>query len=331
MSQLFSTELVPVSDRVEAWQWNAQRICGDCRIELPRSSFHGSIEIREIGALKLTRFSSSPLSFRKWPVDAVASENQSCIVITQLQGFRRYVQNGANVLLQAGDSTVIDSSRPWSSSCGTECVRLYFRVPRWMMEARLQTRKIPIVCKISGSSRAGAALASLSKSLYDHPERTEEEEAAALNAYFDTLTGCLGLGGISKRNTQDLRARITHYVDARLSDSSLAPGEVASAVGISLRHLHRVFSATGKTFGDYVRARRLKNCLRDLGNPGLTHKSITEVAFSWGFSDAAHFSHSFRKQFGVSPRAFRAGSPQATGLRNYVADDVSPLRYDHLN
>jgi AraC-like DNA-binding protein len=331
MPQLFSTELVPVSDRVDAWQWNAQQICGDCRIELPRASLHGSIEIREIGALKLTRFSSSPLSFRKWPVDAVASENQSCIVITQLQGFRRYVQNGSDVWLQAGDSTVIDSSRPWSSSCGTECVRLYFRVPRWMMEARLQTRKIPIVCKISGCSRAGAALARLSKSLYDQPERTEEEEAAALNGYFETLTGCLGLGGISKQHTQDLRARIRHFVDARLSDSSLAPAEVASAMGISLRHLHRVFSATGKTFGDYLRARRLENCLRDLANPRLTHKSITEVAFSWGFSDAEHFSHSFRKQFGVSPRAFRAGSPQATGFRNYVADHVSPLRYDQLN
>src|SRR6202030_2000939 len=84
MSQLFSTELLAPSDRIDAWQWNAQRICGDCRIRLPKSSFHGSIEIRHVGGLPLTRFSSSPLSFWKDPLDAVTAENRSCIVITQI-------------------------------------------------------------------------------------------------------------------------------------------------------------------------------------------------------------------------------------------------------
>jgi AraC-like DNA-binding protein len=35
-------------------------------------------------------------------------------------------------------------------------------------------------------------------------------------------------------------------------------------------------------------------------------RTITEIAFLWGFSDSAHFSHSFRKEFGTSPRAFRS-------------------------
>lgn len=310
MSQLFSTELVPISDRIDAWQWNAQQVCGDCRIQLPRSSFHGSIEIREMGALKLTRFASSPLSFWKWPVDSASTEKRPCIVITQLHGFRRYVQNGDEVLLREGDSTVIDSGRPWSSSCGTECVRLYFRVPRWMMEARLQTCEIPIACRIPGSSASGAALARLSQLLYDEFAADQTEESPALDLYFETLAACLGLDEGWKHRTPDLLAKIIHFVDNHLSDSSLAPAEVAAAMGISLRHLHRVFSATGNTFGDYLRFRRLEHCRRDLGNPRLAHKSITDVAFSWGFSDAAHFSHCFRKQFGVSPRGFRAAPPQ---------------------
>src|SRR5689334_13892505 len=99
MSQLFTTDLLPVSDRVDAWQWNAQQICGDCRIQLPKSSFHGAIEIRHVGGLRLTRFSSSPLSFWKWPSDTVCPDNRFCIVITQLAGVRRYVQNERSVLL----------------------------------------------------------------------------------------------------------------------------------------------------------------------------------------------------------------------------------------
>lgn len=127
------------------------KICGDCRIQLPKATFHGSIDIRHVGGLPLTQFSSSPLSFWKWPLDIVNSESRSCIVITQMAGVRRYLQNGAEILLKPGDSTVIDSGSPWSSSCSTDCMRLYLRVPRWMIENRLRMREIPIAQRICGS------------------------------------------------------------------------------------------------------------------------------------------------------------------------------------
>src|ERR1700687_2107159 len=95
MAQLFTTDLLPASDRIDAWQWNAQQICGDCRIQLPRSSFHGAIEVRHVGGLPLTRFGSSPLSFWKWPSETATPDNRCCIVITQLAGHRRYVQSGS--------------------------------------------------------------------------------------------------------------------------------------------------------------------------------------------------------------------------------------------
>lgn len=94
MSQLFSTDLLPASDRIDAWQWNAQQICGDCRIRLPKVSFHGSIEIRNVAGLPLTRFSSSALSFWKWPFDSANAPSRSCVVITQVAGTRQYLQDG---------------------------------------------------------------------------------------------------------------------------------------------------------------------------------------------------------------------------------------------
>lgn len=336
MSQLFSTEFLPVSDRIDAWQWNAQQICGDCRIQLPRASFHGSIGTREIGALKLTRFSSSPLSFWKWPTDVVSAENRSCIVITQIAGVRRYLQKGVEVLLKAGDSTLIDSGQPWSSSCGTECVRLYLRVPRWMMENRLRTREIPIAARISGGSRVGATLSRLSQSLYEGAGRMgEEESAATLDAYFRALAVCFGRRESATQRPPELLGQIIQYVNAHLAEPTLTPVEIASAMGISLRHLHRVFSATGNTLGDYVRARRLEQCREDLVNPRLLQKTITDIAFFWGFSDAAHFSHSFRKQFGVSPRTFRViGASKGSSdvrLEDFLSAETLPLRDSRIN
>ncbi|HWX95086.1 MAG TPA: helix-turn-helix domain-containing protein [Terriglobales bacterium] len=340
MSQLFSTELLPPSDRVDAWYWNAQQICGDCRFQLPKSSFHGSIEIRHVGGLRLTRFSSSSLSFWKRPADTVHPDTRMCIVITQMSGVRRYLQNGVEILLEPGDSTVIDAGQPWSSTCSTDCVRLYLRVPRWMMENRLQMREIPLARGIRGKTGIGAALSRLSQSLYDEAELMKEEESAdALDAYLDLLAACIGRCQTPLYSRPALRERIHRFIEANISEPTLGPGKVASAVGISVRHLHRLFSISGSTtLGDYVRVRRLEQCRTDLANPRLREKKITEIAFFWGFSDSAHFSHSFRKQFGVSPRVFREQSvlrdqPVVTEerLRDFSLAQAADGRASRLN
>jgi AraC family transcriptional regulator, positive regulator of tynA and feaB len=52
-----------------------------------------------------------------------------------------------------------------------------------------------------------------------------------------------------------------------------------------------------------VRAERLARCLEDLqrANGG----SVTDIAFRWGFCDAAHFSRVFKRAFGVTPSDVR--------------------------
>lgn len=333
MSQLFTTDLLPASDRIDAWQWNAQQICGDCRIQLPKSAFHGAIEIRHVGGLHLTRFSSSPLSFWKWPSGTANPDNRFCIVITQLVGIRRYVQNGDSVLLNPGDTTLIDSGRPWSSSCGTDCARLYLRVPQWMMEDRLRLREIPIAQRISATGGLGATLFRFSQSLYEEAERLKEEEAAAaLDAYFQILSACIGRAESCERRSPELRSRIQRFIDDHLSDPGLSPAEIAAAADISVRHLHRLFSNAGSTLGDCVRARRLAQCRNDLADPRLRGKTITEIAFFWGFSDSAHFSRSFRQQFGICPRIFRAQTGLKTwnyekdpGVRDFLRTEIAEL------
>jgi AraC family transcriptional regulator, positive regulator of tynA and feaB len=339
MSQLFTTDLLPVSDRVDAWQWNAQQICGDCRIQLPKSSFHGAIEVRHVGGLRLTRFSSSPLSFWKWPSDTVRPDNRFCIVITQLDGVRRYVQNGRSVLLIPGDTTLIDSGGPWSSSCGNNCARLYLRVPRWMMENRLRLREIPIAQRISGAKGVGAMLSRMAQSLYEQAEWLQAEEgAAALDAYFQILWTCIGRPESDEPRTPHAQPRIQKFIDDHLCDPGLAPAVIAAAADISVRHLHRLFANAGRTLGDCIRASRLERCRNDLANPHLRSKTITEIAFSWGFSDSAHFSRSFRQQFGICPRIFRAQTglkqldyEKHPGAHEFARMEIAELRYSKPN
>ena len=310
MSQSFSTEHIPAPERQEAWLWNAKQICGDCNFHFPRKfPFHGSISRRKLAELEMTLFSSSAVSFNKYPVANLNPVNQACVVITQLQGLRRYCQNGKEAILGKGDTTLIDSAVPWSSDCPGDCARLYLRVPRVLIENRLRFDEFPFARRISGDSGLGAILYHLSTSLFEQAESLGSlEGVSAMDGYLRILTACVG-GQVAQANGNrvlELSTRIMNYIESHLTESTLGPVEIASALGISVRHVHRAFSNQGSTVADWIRTRRLKHCRSDLCNPQLQTKSITEIAFYWGFNDSAHFSHAFKKQFRLCPRVFRS-------------------------
>jgi len=337
MSQSFSTDRVPVSDRLEAWQWNAKQICGDCRFQFPKGHpFHGSIEKRTVAGVPLTRFTSSPVSFAKFPVVTAASENPACIVITQLEGVRRYLQDGTATTLKPGDSTLVDSERPWSSECMDHCARLYLRFPAWLVRNRLRVSSLPRLPRISGGSGIGATLFRLAASLYEEAEMlTPEEGSAAVEAYLDLLAGCIGSPRTEPKlgHQPELFARIDHFIESHLAEPTLNPTEIASAAGVSVGHLHRLFLAKGCTVAEWVRERRLERCRTDLSDPRFCEKNITEIAFYWGFSDSAHFSRCFKKEFGICPRVFRsaAWSGHWNGERSEQARSFLALANVHGN
>jgi AraC-like DNA-binding protein len=329
MSMSFSTKLVPAPDRIDAWEWNARQFCGDCRFRFPnRRAFHGSIEMWSVGGLELSRFSSSSLSFSKFPVESRQSKNTFFTVITQLEGIRSYSQNGGEIILNSGDSTLIDSVFPWSSDGPGSGVRLYLHVPRWVMESQLRTTSIPSARRISGISTLGATLFHLANSLYREADRLSREEGAAMiDAYFDILSACVGNQETDRdvnRAGSELYSRIENFVAEHLAEPTLGPATIAAAAGISVRHLHRLFARTGRTVGDCIRERRLEQCRNDLTDLRLRARTITDIAFDWGFSESAHFSRSFKALFGISPRVFR--SKAGTGSRNEEQNERRLLR-----
>ena len=307
----FSTDFVPAQDRLEAWRWTAKQICGDCRFQFPKAyPFHGSIDRRTLAGFEFTRFSSSPVSFAKFPVVSARSEDRGCIIITQLEGVRSYRQDSATALLKPGDTTLVDSGHPWSSECDSNCARLYLRIPYWRVQNHLRMNSLPVLPRISAVSRSGAALFHLAASFYEEAEVMSALEAtAAVEAYLDVLAGCIAYpeSASTRRDSYaEHRARIEWFIDARLAEPSLDPSQIAEAIGVSVRHLHRIFLSKGYTVAGWIRERRLQRCRSDLLNPRLSERNITEIAFFWGFSDSAHFSKSFKKEFGLSPRAFRS-------------------------
>jgi AraC-like DNA-binding protein len=61
---------------------------------------------------------------------------------------------------------------------------------------------------------------------------------------------------------------------------------------------------------------RLAAARHDFLDPRLSDRSITDIAFSWGFNDAAHFSRSFFKTYGLTPSEFRTSDARSRAMSN---------------
>ena len=103
---------------------------------------------------------------------------------------------------------------------------------------------------------------------------------------------------------------------ARLIDEGVAQGrdialpDTAATLGISDRHLRRIFAETlGVSPIDYLSTRRLllaKQLLTDTTLP------VTEVAMACGFSSLRRFNAAFAERYRLSPTVLRRQRPAAT-------------------
>jgi AraC-like DNA-binding protein len=106
------------------------------------------------------------------------------------------------------------------------------------------------------------------------------------------------------------REQIKACVRARLHDPALTVASLAAQLRLSTSTLHRAWAGEPCSIAEWIWAQRLDAAQRDLCDPACAARSVSEIAFSWGFNDAAHFSRAFRARFACSARELRAGQPR---------------------
>jgi AraC-like DNA-binding protein len=83
----------------------------------------------------------------------------------------------------------------------------------------------------------------------------------------------------------------------------LSVAEIASHFNLSPSLFCKKFKKeTGLTLADFVRRIKLEESLKPVRN---SSKSITEIAYSLGFSSSQYYATLFKKYFGKTPRQFR--------------------------
>jgi len=87
-------------------------------------------------------------------------------------------------------------------------------------------------------------------------------------------------------------------------NKNISLGDMAELSGRSLSTFKREFSRTFNTTpAKWIRERRLSWAAQLLRN---SNKNITEITYDSGYDSLSHFSSLFRKQYGMTPREYRA-------------------------
>lgn len=103
-------------------------------------------------------------------------------------------------------------------------------------------------------------------------------------------------------NDEVLMERIMKAINKNISDSDFNVERLTQEVGISRVQLHRKMKdLTGISTSEFIRNIRLEQAARLLKEQKI---NVTQVAYTVGFSNLAHFSTIFRKHFGVAPSEY---------------------------
>jgi AraC-like DNA-binding protein len=102
------------------------------------------------------------------------------------------------------------------------------------------------------------------------------------------------------------RREAVTYVNAHLADPELSAERVADALFISRRRLYQLFD-DGEGISGRIRRLRIERAKELLADPTRSMQGIGELSRQCGFTNSAHFSRTFRKIVGQTPREYRAG------------------------
>lgn len=295
-----------INNKISTWTQHIQGICGEfeTRFDGQSSLFIGEVNSFLLGQTEIA-FIKSNASFierRSGILDRV--KDRFCFLILQYTGKMLLKYHDETLFLSEGDIVLLDSD---------EHIAMYPQGLFSHISVHLSRDKLfkqGITTEHFGKLINHNMSAHLLKNMLQTISRDNIEVWYAKedgNAFEDALIALLKptIHYKNMRVVDSLKHKAERYILENLTHAKLSPQVVADHIGVSLRHLYRLFGVEQQSVNKYIQIKRLEKIkfeLKDLNNKKL---SITEIALKWGFGSSAHFSKIFKKVYDISPRKFR--------------------------
>lgn len=111
--------------------------------------------------------------------------------------------------------------------------------------------------------------------------------------------------------------KILEYIRLNIDNPDLKPAFIAKKHNMSLRYLYNIFDHHHLTPSQYIQDERLNIIAQKLATSGRV--KISEIAVKYGFSNFSHFSRTFKKKFGQTPRDYKVRESEKLSSKEYFS------------
>ena len=310
----FNTAGLPTSVNGRMAAWNAlyatqMSRCGFMPAD--HSQFDAELRIGRFGPVKLARLSVDNCSVERAQKDIIRSAPRTYNFLLQAKGASTFYHCGHESQLTEGDFVLCDTGLPhyWRTKdqSTTIMVRVEHEVLREYLPTPEQFCGLQLGRAVGLTDTVGAMVQSLTDQVGSGTCAGHEGRIARYLLEMISLSYTLGFKDEAKGSAilWQRRNEIVRFIEDNLRDPNLSPASVAAGMRLAPRYLRTIFSVSGERISAYILRRRLEECAHQMDNPAWNSHSLTEIAFSWGFNSAAHFSRSFHERYGVAPRDYR--------------------------
>ena len=297
------------TERYEAWEHQLNTVYCDWNMKRPLApDFFARIRYRSHDTLKIIDCVCDPCGASRQP-KIMGRDPREIIGLQLVLDGRETIKFGDDdIELSKGDILLWDNTRPMTFAVRERLHKLSFIMPLSQFKNWLPTSWHSIDHRIPAGSNAGDLLSIYMSSL---AARFLDGDVGNGYALTEATIGLVvnALGRDACKQTTSLRdaqmLRVKRFIDQHLDEPDLSPGRIAMANRISVRYLHWLFEPVELTVTRHIIQQRLQRCRRELSNPMMRYRTISDIAYSWGFHNPTHFSRRFKLEFGVSPLDFR--------------------------
>lgn len=296
MNTVFSTNGISPRDRFDCWHEAAHKYLVDHE-SVPdcRQTFQAELQAGELGDLGLFLVANAPMTVTHTARHVAHANPDELLVCRQVAGTLALEQDSREVCLEAGDITLLDPRSLYSGKFSAESRLLVLMTPRRLLEARVGKAR-PLTARIIRPSEGEGSLTSAFLGLL--PRHVGGLGPVAEKIVSDQMLDLVAVSLAKAMEGEKPRLssarsfillKVRAVIDAQLTNPTLDAKTVAAAAGVSVRYANAVLAEENTSIMRLIQARRLARCRRALEDPGQAHRTVSEIAYRWGFSDMTHF------------------------------------------
>lgn len=313
MPRLLTTDEVDARERLAYWNEAVSAAYVRLTCDAPADDVVGDIKVDSLATPDLSQVTATAQRVRRTPALIAATAEDYFLVSIQTAGVGLISQDDRTAQLRPGDFALYDSTRPYELRFDGDFQQYVLMLPGPTLRSQLRRAPELTARSVHGARGAGHLMIEMIRTLAADISVLEPAAAAAVAQSVEhiVVAGLSSLAADTPVPEPSLAARreqVKAVARARLRDPGLTVAEIAAQLHASVSTLHRAFAGEPCSIAEWIWTQRLDAVRADLCDPALRHRTISDLAFSWGFVDASHFSRAFRARFGRTARDVRGGA-----------------------